>query len=89
MASVKKIVDVSELPPNMLSNRKKTSMGVELFSQKTKAKSLKAKLESVEQSILQEAMARLGNLTAVAEELKIDRTTVFRKMKKYEQKQKK
>ena len=47
-------------------------------------KSLKEILEDVEQKIIQEGMQTLGNMSALARNLGVDRTTIFRKLKKYE-----
>jgi len=47
-------------------------------------KSMKDILAEVEKSIILHGMERVGNIAKLAKELKLDRTTVFRKLKKYE-----
>ena len=55
-----------------------------LGSLEMEGKSLKEILEDVEQKIIQEGMNTLGNMSALARNLGVDRTTIFRKIKKYE-----
>lgn len=84
VGSVKTVINASDLPPNVLRNTQKYALETtDIFKE---IKSLKEKIENFEKNVLQEAMGRLGNLSAIAEELKIDRTTAFRKMKKYGEK---
>ena len=59
-------------------------MGGGLESLDVEGKTLKEILEQVEQMVIMDGMARTGNMSAVARTLGVDRSTIFRKMKRYE-----
>jgi transcriptional regulator of acetoin/glycerol metabolism len=47
-------------------------------------KTLKEILDQVEQVVIMDHMVKTGNMSAVARTLGVDRSTIFRKMKRYE-----
>jgi len=49
----------------------------------SEGKKLNEIMDDIEKEILKQALSKLGSTTAVAKHLKVDRTTIFRKLKKY------
>ncbi|NSW92639.1 MAG: sigma 54-interacting transcriptional regulator, partial [Firmicutes bacterium] len=57
--------------------------GISLFEEKKQGTSLKEQLESLERSIIEKTLKRLGSTRKAGKELGIDQSTVVRKAKKY------
>jgi len=83
VTSKKNVIDVADLP---FSPSTKICVGAKdgLTGMEVSGKSMKEILGEVEKAIILNGMKRVGNIAKLAEELKLDRTTVFRKLKKYE-----
>lgn len=83
VTSKKGVIEPSDLP-FALAPEIRVSTGDGLGDLQVTGKSLKEILDEVEKSIILQGMERVGNIAKLARELKLDRTTVFRKLKKYE-----
>ncbi len=84
VSSKKNAIDIGDLPfvPAPESAPTETANnGIAL-----QGRTMKEILENVEKKVLQDGMERVGNMTKLARELGLDRTTVFRKLKKYDKK---
>ncbi|MPM64531.1 Regulatory protein AtoC [bioreactor metagenome] len=68
----KDIIDISDLPNNMI--------GVKVSAEN---KTLSEIISDVERDLLQKALATHGSVANIAKLYKVDRTTIFRKLKKY------
>lgn len=75
----KEILDVSDLPHYMLRD----AICMDQLSMIDENKSLDELLRDYERNILKQALDVQGSIAKVAKLLKVDRTTIFRKAKKY------
>lgn len=75
----KEILDVSDLPHYMLSD----SLNVSSSSMSNESKSLDELMSDYEKNLLKNALEINGSVAKVAKLFKVDRTTIFRKGKKY------
>lgn len=83
VTSKKGIIERSDLPVSVTSSivdMSNDSSGLVLNLQ---GNTLREVLDNVERQVILDGMERLGNISELARELKVDRTTVFRKLKKY------
>lgn len=74
-------IDICDLPCSILENVKKEMLD-EIKTINFK-KTLNDLMEEYEKGIFKESLNKFQNISAVAESLSIDRSTVFRKLKKY------
>jgi len=79
----KNVLEVTDLPFTPSTEIRVAAKGG-LGGLEVTGKSMKEILAGVEKAIILTGMKRVGNIARLAEELKLDRTTVFRKLKKYE-----
>jgi DNA-binding NtrC family response regulator len=70
------VIDIQDLPQNIAGNSKQGGMPTERLT-------LQQALESVERSLLVEALEEHGNQYRMAEVLGINQSTVARKLKRY------
>jgi PAS domain S-box-containing protein len=77
----KEILDVCDLPPYILESVKKDMIAE--VKQNCSKKTLKEIMDDYEKEVLKDALNKFQNVTAVAENLCVDRSTIFRKFKKY------
>ncbi len=82
VTSKKNVIEARDLPFAPLSEIRITSEDG-LDGLNMTGSSMREILEKVEKSIILQGMERVGNIAKLAKELKLDRTTVFRKLKKY------
>ncbi len=82
VTSKKNIIEVADLPFSPTTEIR-VSTGDGLDGMKISGKSMKNILDEVEKTIILNGMERVGNIAKLAKELNLDRTTVFRKLKKY------
>jgi len=83
VTSKKNVLEVTDLPFTPSTEIRVAAKGG-LGGLEVTGKSMKEILAGVEKAIILTGMKRVGNIARLAEELKLDRTTVFRKLKKYE-----
>jgi len=83
VTSKKNVIEASDLPFTSTTDIR-VSAGDGPNGMEVTGKSMKDILEEVEKSIILRGMERVGNIAKLAKELQLDRTTVFRKLKKYE-----
>lgn len=83
VTSKKNVLEVTDLPFTP-STEIRVAAKDGLGGLEVTGKSMKEILAGVEKAIILTGMKRVGNIARLAEELKLDRTTVFRKLKKYE-----
>ena len=78
----KDIAEPEDLPPAISPPRPKCS-DLRAFAECTwENRSLQEIMEDLEKKVLTDALDRFGSVTKAAERLKVDRTTIFRKLKK-------
>ncbi len=80
VTSKKNVIEARDLPFAPLSEIRITSEDG-LDGLNMTGSSMREILEKVEKSIILQGMERVGNIAKLAKELKLDRTTVFRKLK--------
>ncbi|GAU08217.1 Fis family transcriptional regulator [Desulfoplanes formicivorans] len=80
----KKVISARDLSIALPSPEPERHEGVLLDSLDVEGKTLREILEQVEQMVIMDGMAKTGNMSAVARTLGVDRSTIFRKMKRYE-----
>ncbi|WP_238528159.1 sigma-54 interaction domain-containing protein [Pseudodesulfovibrio mercurii] len=83
VTSKKNVIELSDLP-FATTAEVRLSAGEGTNGMEVTGKSMKEILDGVEKSIILRGMERVGNIAKLAKELQLDRTTVFRKLKKYE-----
>ncbi|MEZ7195374.1 sigma-54 interaction domain-containing protein [Pseudodesulfovibrio karagichevae] len=83
VTSKKNVIEVTDLPFTP-SAEIRVAGGDGLGGLDVSGKSMKEILAEVEKAVIQTGMKRVGNIAKLADELNLDRTTVFRKLKKYE-----
>lgn len=79
----KRMINAKDLPILKNVGEEEARNGL-LENLEVEGKTLKQILDEVEQKVIMDGMARLGNMSALARTLGVDRTTIFRKMRKYE-----
>jgi PAS domain S-box-containing protein len=80
----KQIIGARDLPITITTPESKSGEGTLLETLDVEGKTLKEILEQVEKRVIMDRMAKTGNMSAVARILGVDRSTIFRKMKRYE-----
>lgn len=78
----KELLDVTDLP-NYLLDSENDDKYLLSMSDDTGERSLKEMMDQVEKDLLKKALDTHGSISKVANILKVDRTTIFRKFKKY------
>ncbi|WP_462324614.1 sigma-54 interaction domain-containing protein [Desulfoplanes sp.] len=79
----KQVIGAHDLPITITPSEPETGDGSLFGRLDVEGKTLKEILEQVEQMVIMDGMARTGNMSAVARTLGVDRSTIFRKMKRY------
>nr|WP_045218511.1 sigma-54-dependent Fis family transcriptional regulator [Desulfonatronum thioautotrophicum] len=80
------VIDVNDLPFSLSPQRSPQSYVEPATCHGTLSvagKPMSEILDDVEKSVILQGMERVGNISKLARELRLDRTTVFRKLKKY------
>ncbi|MCR6544918.1 sigma-54 interaction domain-containing protein [Dehalobacterium formicoaceticum] len=83
ITSENNVIGTTNLPSNMYHNT--NHAGVAQFPSiniNTADKSFKEIMNEIEQKLLDDAMQKYGSISAVAKAFKVDRSTIFRKLKK-------
>lgn len=79
----KEVIDITDLPNNML--HEDNSSGIMLMPNKLSIenKPLHEIMDSIEKEILKKSLEVHGSISEVADNFKVNRSTIFRKLKKY------
>ena len=83
VTSKKGVIERSDLPASVTAAVAEMPPASQQKVLDFQGKTLKEVLDEVERQVILDGMKRLGNISELARELKVDRTTVFRKLKRY------
>ncbi|MFZ7101282.1 MAG: sigma-54 interaction domain-containing protein [Peptococcaceae bacterium] len=78
----KDVINVCDLPSNMLQDENCLNDSSLLLSAITRGKKLSDIMAEIERDILEQALNEFGSVSAAARHLQVDRSTIFRKLKK-------
>ncbi|MGI6225239.1 MAG: sigma-54 interaction domain-containing protein [Peptococcales bacterium] len=79
----KEIIEVSDLPGNMLVVENNLNNSALASSAFTKGKKLNEIMSEFEKSVIEQAINEYGSISLAAKYLQVDRSTIFRKLKKF------
>ena len=83
VTSEKDILEEADLPQNMLGQEDNNSMIFRPWAVNLGNKSLDEIMSDLEKELLRKAMEAHGTISEVAKNFKVDRTTIYRKLKKH------
>ncbi|KJS86613.1 MAG: Fis family transcriptional regulator [Peptococcaceae bacterium BICA1-8] len=78
----KELIEVCDLPSNMLKDENCLNSNSILASAISKGRKLTEIMDEIEKDILEQAINEFGSVAAAAKYLQVDRSTIFRKLKK-------
>jgi len=78
----KNYIEICDLPPHMLKEESRINCTSQYMVYFSRGKKLSEIICQIEKNIIKDAIKEFGSVTAAAKHLQIDRSTIFRKLKK-------